>query len=145
MWLWIISTYLIHQICFYYLQLCTASTSLQEQDESGSASHIPDRTVSFISITQSWWLLRMSELSVSHSRLNQHSWGRKEPSLDLWSEQLGLRNHREDTNVNFQFFFSVKSWLSEHGESPNRKLDLLIFQRYIKLSDPIVLLSCCVF
>lgn len=144
MWLWIISTHLIHQTCFYYLQLCTASTSLQEQDGSGSASHIPDRTVSFISITQSWWLLRMSELSVSHSRLNQHSWGQKGAIFRLvkwaiWTEKS------EKIQIWISIFFSVKSRLSEHGESPNRKLDLLIFQRYIKLSDPIVLLSCCVF
>lgn len=39
MCLWLVSAHFIHQICFYYLQLCRASTSLQEWAGSDSASH----------------------------------------------------------------------------------------------------------
>lgn len=50
MCLWCISAHFIYQTCFYDLQLCWANTSLQEQAGYDSASHIPDITVSFISI-----------------------------------------------------------------------------------------------
>lgn len=52
--LWLISAHFTHQICFDYLRLCRASTSLQEWAGSASASHSPDRAVSFISIMKSW-------------------------------------------------------------------------------------------
>lgn len=54
MCLWLTSAHFIHQICFYYLQLHRASSSLQKRAGSDFASHIPDRTVNFISITKSW-------------------------------------------------------------------------------------------
>lgn len=73
MCLWWVSAHFIHQTCFPDLQLHRASTSLQEQARSDSASHILERTFSFISIAQFWLLSRVPELSVSPSRLNWHS------------------------------------------------------------------------
>lgn len=43
--LWLISAHFTHQICFDYLRLWRASTSLQAWAGSASASHSPDRAV----------------------------------------------------------------------------------------------------